>query len=352
MKDLSSEFTDFVNMIDSVIKYSNILHYDVSDLINKLFVMSYEIITKLNSDLTKEFMIALRYGIGDFAGAMCETEYWDLCKLAKINCLTIRYCRKCCNMFWVLCKVVLTKILFLDFSGGLENILITTVKRTTPNFTNFDIMFPECNKEILSKIIWSGLNGIDNKFGKDEKREINADLFYRNVIRLSHSEPRHLNETDRDNLVCGYNKQFLESVCDKIMKFLTSEEISQIKPKEFFPWTGKSICGVKPTSDYYKFCKENNIYFVSGMSGTTFELAAYLIMLLRPTTTKEIKTMLIFFLNFHVLRGTHSAYEVILAFDALSFFFDLDLIKDIFSSVRHNGVILYSTDLCEKIFKN
>lgn len=352
-------YQDFVESLQSVIKCSRELKDDVAILINKLFQISYKTIEKLKKEkrfgIVSKFMQTLEHKIGEYAGAMTDGEYYFLCEMANHNLLTIKHCRKCCNMFWAMCKIIFTSVIFEGVAETSAEILIsdfmTNLDIGLYSFQQFfsDILDNDINTVLLQQTILEGFAGIEQNFGFDAERKITKELFYNHVIRMTFLEPRFNLTFVRDESISGYHPHKLSSVSDFILMHLTDEEISQTMPGEHFPWKGKSICGVKAGSEYAKFCFDNGIYSVSGMSGTTFELMLYMLILLNPTNKQTIISIMLFFLNFHVLRGTHSVLEVVLAFYHINNYIENDTLNDILSNVCANSCIQYSTLLCENL---
>jgi hypothetical protein len=267
-----------------------------------------------------DFIKALGKHIGEFAGAMDESEFNQLVLIANENNLQIHHIRKVFNAFWVLCHTILPFLVFSGIAKDKHTIRLDDfVKNIDLGINNLskymhDLLPDPININVIKHVIMDGLTTITDP--RDPDRIITQNHLYSHVIKMTYIGSRLKNTTERDSNVCGYRNNEMNSASDIISEYLSKEEKFQVKPGNIFPWNGNSIFGVNMLSYHSTFCTSNNIYFVSGRSGSTFELMM-LILIIFPSYGKNLKLMkglLMYFIHFHVIRGTHSILETILAF--------------------------------------
>lgn len=331
---------------------------NIADLINKIFKLTDTVIIKLLDNkkfyVVNKFFYTIEKGIGKFAGAMTYAEFCYLRQLALENLLTIKHCRKACNVFWALCKVFITYIFLDGLGNAVDNIRIDIVKENINNgMINLDRYFHDIDVKLIKKIFVDGINLTEEIFGKEIVVETNTDLFYKHVVKCSYLEGRIKSTKLRGNHG-GYSADILNSVYTYIQPLLSDEEMSQQLPDEKYPWTGENIIGI--TEGYYlDFCLKNNLYFVSGISGSTFELMLYMIALFKPKSEQEYKTIMLFFLHFHVIRGSHSVLETVMSFYEVNNYLtnvpeiERHHLTKLITNIIHMNTLRHSTKLCEEL---
>lgn len=350
---MSNNYEDFIGSINSVSYCSELTGCDLKKLINNLFRLSNEIIIKLNNQnriyIIKKFIDTISCGIGDFAGAMTEDEFYLLCHKSQENKLSLNHCRKCCNVFWALCKTILSEILFdEDETNILLSYFFSTLEKRVITVKYF---FPNLNESLFKEIMSDGISGIELNYGIDENRIINPKLLYEHIIRMTFLDARQISTKMRGNIAGGYDFHKLNCIHHFIMPLLTEEEKNQRKVFQQYPWTGVGINGIQKC-EYYNFCKDNDIYFVSGLSGTTFELMLWMIILFKFEDETLLKTIIMLFMHFHIFRGSHSVLEVVWGVYEINKYLNSknDVahinLKNILSRVCDKDKIKYSTDLC------
>lgn len=317
---------NFIINLDCILSITNLFADNLNITINKIFIIIDKIILKLQLSeipnqeiIINSFFECLNFGKGTFAGSMDKDEFYHLISKSHLNLLNYKHVRKCVNAFWCFIKKIVTEIIYYfickskidnnfvcnleDFEKNVDTIIKMAVNFINqPNESDKNEIFL-LNEELLFKLIKKGLKLTINKFGNF--CILTADLLYKHILRFTHLEGRQKSEIFRNKNICGHKSDFLNASYDKIKMFLSENEID---------WNGNFIFGIDENSSYHTFCKKNNLYNVSWLSGTTFELMLYALIFLNFKNEIEIKTLMILFLNFHIIRGTHSVFEVILAF--------------------------------------
>ena len=321
---------NYVKNLQSVIDTTHFHSLHLNLLINDIFKFVHAVVTKLenyqqtfitqSTQILKNFYSYLESGIGSYAGAMTKNELYELFSKSALGMLNYKHIRKCCNMFWCFIKIILTELLYyfvcVDALGFYTPELeFELFKNNLNNGTDKIVLFfldleYGIDLNLLKLFIEYGIHATLDKYNANCKI-INSKLLYNHIIRLTYFNCRSKTEDGRDSTKCGYNKEIINSACDMLSNFLSEEEQTQKLTDEIYPWTGHSISGIKESSHYFKFCNDNNLYNVSWMSGTTFELVMYMFVFFKFDEIK-IKSLIILFLNFHILRGTHSVFEVVL----------------------------------------
>jgi hypothetical protein len=265
----------------------------------------------------------LEEGIGEMAGAMTKTEFYVI--FSSIETVTITHIRKIFNAFWVLCKVVIPFLIYYGVNNKCNEMRLDMftkdIHKGVMFISNFMKDFINIDETLLYHVLSDGLNAVTNN--EDPDRKITISHFYVHVIKMIHIGTRFKSQSERQNIMSGYNYGFMNSVGYVITKYLTDEEKTQISPRQIFPWTDKFIYAPDSSSHYYKFCKTNEIYFVSGRSGSTFELMTLILIFFSDIGKNRNKmlSLMMYFIHFHITRGTHSILEVLLAFyDIIEYF--------------------------------
>jgi hypothetical protein len=275
---------------------------DIMSGIHKRCVEGMSIVKNPNVHIG-DFFETIGMGRGDFAGVATMDQFYTMTDGDSVNV------RRFCNMFWAYVKCIFTGIFCEDTTLDL---LIDKI------FVDKTDAFIQNKKQMVNMILSNQLGQRDmNIMLTTPKRNVYAELF-----RLSNSIPRSEILSIRDLTVSGYNKTYMESVSDSILPLLDSSEVLDGHEHECYPWTGKSIYGVKDSSSYATWCSINKIYYVSGMSGTTFEVVIWLILFLDDITVEVFESIIKIMLHFHVLRGTHSVLEVIMSLMHINIFFE------------------------------
>lgn len=314
---------DFRDSLMSVIKVSEMLKCNIEPLINRIFSSVLKIINKIQSEnysskfTTIHFFTSLEKGMGIFAGAMPRDEFFMLGKLSEENKLTIKHVRKCCNMLWCFVKYILTQLLFGFVSNGQNKISFDLYKQNysygIDQLRLFLREICDINYDLLQHLITFGIGFTEFNYGK-ECVEITEKLLYEHIIRLTYTECRTKSTKERNLQKCGYDEVQLSQASIVISKYLSDEEKTQVLPNKKYPWSGDSIHGIISNTYYENFCKNHDIHIGSGLSGTTFEIVMYMFAIFNFQSHDEIQGILAFVFNFHILRGTHSVMEVVLAF--------------------------------------
>lgn len=343
---------DYINSFESVKLCVKNNENDIVMFINKLFNLCDNIIQKLlennKYDIIEKYYLTISNGIGKYAGSMSSIEFDRLCNLSKNNLLTLKHCRKCFNAIWAICKICLSNIFLEPYQKLNENIKFDVIKNNIDiGLNNLLNYFPNSNIELIKNIFE---NGIKNTFSKyDNIHETNESLFYTHIIRMSHLEGRQ-----KSFLIKGQNKSNIQfnNFDEYISNLLSDEEQKQILPNNIFPWTDSQICGISE-GYFFDFCIDNNVAFISGISGTTFELMLYIISFLNLTNENDYKTTMLFFLHFHTTRKSHAVIEIIMAFyeinkyliDNLSIYY----MDEFISVVVNSNILLYSSEISEEL---
>lgn len=351
----------YENDINSVISVTSILMSEINEVINIIFLLCGNSIEKIDNNIKLIYFNKLEKHIGEYAGAMDKDEFYTLYMKSKNNTLNITHIRKAYNAFWTLSSTIIPYIIFSGTSSEksmLLNDFILNIKNGILNFDNFmKSIDVDIDKELLEVILLNGLYHIIDP--NDNNRKITIDHFYKHVIKMMYIGTRYKSTIfkERDNSKCGYNNDVILSKYNKIKSYFSVEENNQIISNNKFPWSGIFINSVNKNSYYYEFCNNNKIYYVSGRSGSTFELMMLFLVLFPHYcwNRKLMNGLMMFFIHFHVIRGTHSILEVLLSFYDIVEYYIINkfrcasLESIIHSHIEGNAIIFSKSHICENI---
>lgn len=312
------EFINFKVSLEDILISSENTKDDIIKIMKNIIINIRDALENTtNKIIRKKYFDNLKKHMGDFAGAMFEDEFYEIYNLCVSNNINLKYIRKVFNAFWVFSKIFVTHTIYESIKT--KNLVTPIyIKNNVQDicddvYDNFKKINFTINKELLKCVIKDGISIIFNPFSPD--RHISVDHLYLSIIKMPFIGSRYKNNLQRCDKTIGYNKEYMNSVYDIIKSELLESEKNQVVENNLYPWTGLSVYGVKSSCDYYKYCKKNNLYFVSGRSGSSFELfIMYLILF--PNIMydeKSLRALIVFLINFHVVRGTHSVLEVVLA---------------------------------------
>ena len=283
------------------------------------------------SGIIEFFRFVLTNSTGSFAGSMTYTEFQDIC--TNVDGITIHHARKIMNIFWAFCKVIMSPVILSGVTNDAQIDLVDFIPNIDKGIKNLCDVCVDCgmiDSDLLKHIIRDGCIAV---YVPGETRMLNNPRFYGNVIKMQYIGSRNkiLKERSADTTkIMGYRINEMRMV-DKHIRdnYLCSSETELLKScsgenQIRLPWDGKQILAPMADSHYFKYFSSQNLYFVSGRSGTTFELMMMMMILLpsinihgekdKDHTRKTMLNVMMFFLHFHILRGSHSAFEVFMAF--------------------------------------
>lgn len=343
--DVINNFIDQVISIDKVcIYYKNDID-SIINLIGKYIIDTLEKIKNVHNDLYNEFIIKITQQSLDYAGSMTISEFNQFCVECKNNCLTINNSRNIINMLWSFIKVVVSNIIFIGVTSKQdENYL--TFKNGIKNGIKYLQTFMNFNDQLLLSVITEGFDKMELSFGTENIHTINCNQFYKYIIRLSLLEPRIVADLQKAERQSGFivDKIYKQSEIFRLIinKYLLHTELTYTENFDTVPFTGSMIGSVNVNTNYYRFCAINNIYNVCGLSGSTFELMMYVLMLDMVNIHNKIhlKSLMALFLHFHLIRGTHSDLEVVCAFEKLILWHPY--LKQTCNNILLDGVIVFN----------
>ena len=348
---------DYIQQLTSI---SNITsHYinDVTNIINIIGKYIFDILQKikyLHEDLYLEFIKKITTNSKDYVGYINESEleiFLDDCN----NCrLTICNSRNIINMLWSFIKIIVSNIIFIGTTENLEEDYIF-LKSNIDIGINYLKTFINFNSDLLTNLINKGFYELELEYGIENLQTINRHQFYKYIIRLSFLEARKIADLQKSDTESGFiaDKMF-DFTYDIINKYFLNYELNDFnKLNKIFPFSGNFIGNVNVNTNYYRFCTINNLYSVCGLSGSTFELLMYVFMfgIVDQFDEIQLKSTLILFLHFHLIRGTHSDLEVVCAFEKISKWFPE--LNSILSTIITNNMIVFNRGmLLENLFLN
>lgn len=355
-------FYNFNVSLSDVLCSTSLLNNDIVKLLKCISSFVSYVIMKIDNIGKQDILFSqtidlyfklLEECIGEMAGAMTKTEFYII--FSSIENITIIHIRKIFNAFWVLCKVIIPFLIYYGVNNKCNEMRLDMFTKNIHNgiifVSNFMKDFTNIDEMLLCHVLSDGLNAVTNN--EEPDRKITISHFYTHVIKMIHIGTRFKSQNERQNIISGYNYDFMNSISHIITKYLTDKEKTQISPQQTFPWTDKFIYAPDSSSHYYKFCKTNTIYFASGRSGSTFELMT-MILIFFPDIGKNRTKMLalmMYFIHFHVVRGSHSILEIFLAFyDIIEYFqarsiYAYQFLSDIMSPfLKENKLIINKTN--------
>lgn len=333
---------NFIRIYLSVLKLSNTKKGNPSYIVNHIIRFSQHVTETLydacREDLTEDFYCAIQ---GDFtyAGSLTSNDLRLLQQKAKNNELDQTHLRYAYNVLWALIGKVICPLIFQGcVSGGLyhknEKISMDIIKHNIENGIDHMICILNLinvNKEILLVVMKDNLRALEAILEKHNfQKEMSCSDMYNHIIKMIYIGSRPIQVRDRDIYKPGYNEEYMKRVGFLSEYFLceNEKELAKFHKKEF-PWGKRDIYGISSTSSYYKMCQRNGLYIGSGRSGSTFELLIMLIVLFPDIFKKvdDVRKILMFFVNFHMLTGTHSVLECLLSFSDVIKYMD-DVCKE------------------------
>lgn len=317
MDPVYKNFIDnFVNVVETTKQMEN----EIVNLLEKIKNLINNTLNKMKMyNFVKpidDYYRLLTSGIGEMAGAMTLEEIDEI--FSESNNISIKHIRKIFNAFWAYCKVIITFLIFYGTVGNVESKKLKDFAANYHNgisfFENFVKDFITPNILLLTHIVQDGLVRVLDP--TDPNRIITQSHLYMNIIKMPYIGTRQKMQSERDvGNTSGFNIKFLNSVENLIIDHLTDHERKQIIHPNKFPWNGNFVYKPSDTSYHSIFCKNNDMYYVSGRSGSTFELMTHMMILFQDEMNGNfISSIIMYYIFFHVTRGSHSVIEVVLAF--------------------------------------
>lgn len=316
-------FRDFISQLECVDKICKLHEENINFTINfvtKKIVVCLNKVKTIYPNIYAEFLNQTSNESFEYAGHMNETEFKLFCINSINGNLTIKNSRNLINVLYGFIKIVITKIIFIGITSE-NTINYLKFKLSIEKGVNHLSEFICINKQILLKVMYEGFDSLESLFGIENIKTISISQFYKYIVRLSLLEPRQISDQQKINDGSGFVlKTYYKDLCisNIINKYFLPHELEYINDKHELPFGGSAIGTLNKNTNYYRFCTINNIYHVCGLSGSSFEMGMYLLLL---DDEINLKYLIIIFVQFHLMRGTHSDLEVFMAFEKLKKYF-------------------------------
>lgn len=334
-------YEDFLMQLVSIDKICDYFKSDIDSVINGIaqyIKNALEKIKNVHNDLYEEFKQKITTPNYEYAGAISSDKFETFFD----QNLTIKNSRNIINFLWSFIKIIVSNIIFIGISGEKEEENFEHFKQKINEGINYLQTFMTIDKQAFEKIINEGLFVIEKTFGNVET--INKNQFYKYVIRLSLFDARIHADKQKSKKSSGFviDKFYSESESVRLTlnKYFNESEIEYINEYNQLPYNKGTIDATNYNTNYGRFCLINNIYHVSGFSGSTFELFAYCMLFGFGINKTQIHALIAIFLQFNLMRGTHSDLEVICVIVKLSEHF-LQL-SNVIQNVVHADHIVFN----------